>query len=126
MLTPGDLRPKLAIDDVISLSDLTPQLVSDFDRLEPFGAGNAAAKLATDWLEVYGEPRTVGAGGGHLQVTLTDGRQRCKGIAFGMAKHADDLLNHRKCRVAFQPIMNEWQGRRTVEMQIADFQFPDG
>ncbi|MBK8267043.1 MAG: single-stranded-DNA-specific exonuclease RecJ [Planctomycetes bacterium] len=125
MLTPVDLRPKLSIDDMVSLADLTPQLVSDFSRLEPFGAGNPPATLATDWLEVYGDPRTVGTNGSHLQVTLTDGRHRCKGIAFSMAKYADDLSNHRRCRVAFQPIMNEWQGRRTVEMQIADFQFPD-
>lgn len=125
MLTPVDLRPKLSIDDMVSLADLTPQLVSDFSRLEPFGAGNPPAKLATDWLEVYGDPRTVGTNGSHLQVTLTDGRHRCKGIAFSMAKYADELSNHRRCRVAFQPIMNEWQGRRTVEMQIADFQFPD-
>lgn len=125
LLTPADLRPKLRIDDVVDLSELTPRLVADINRLEPFGAGNAAPQFATEWLDLYGEPRTVGNGGTHLQLTLTDGRQRCKGIAFGMAKYQDELLDHRKCRVAFQPIINEWQGRRSVEMQIADFQFPD-
>jgi hypothetical protein len=34
------------------------------------------------------------------------------------------LLDHRRCRVTFQPIINEWNGRRSVEMQILDFQFP--
>lgn len=125
MLTPADLRPKLAIDDEVTLGDLSLSLVSDFGRLEPFGASNPAARLATGWLEVAGEPRVVGSGGAHLQVTLTDGVHRCKGIAFGMAKHAEDLANHRRCRAAFQPIVNEWQGRRSVEMQIVDFQFPD-
>ena len=47
-----------------------------------------------------------------------------KGIAFGQAKHRDALCDARRCRVAFAPILNEWNGRRTVEMQIADFQFP--
>ncbi len=125
MLTPADLKPKLQVDDVVGLPRLDEQLVADLARLEPFGSGNPSARLATDWLEVAGEPRVVGASGTHLQVTLGDGRTRCKGIAFGLAKLLPQLQDHRRCRVAFRPIMNEWNGRRSVEMQILDFQFPD-
>jgi len=60
-----------------------------------------------------------------LQVSLSEGGRRCKGIAFGMGKYADALMDHRRCRVAFRPILNEWKGRTTVEMQISDFRFPD-
>jgi hypothetical protein len=35
----------------------------------------------------------------------------------------EDLKQHRRCRVAFEPILNEFNGRRSVEMQIADLQF---
>jgi len=125
LLTPADLKPKLHLDDVITPARLDEQLVADLARLEPFGAGNAAPRLATDWLEVVGEPRAVGAAGTHLQVALGDGRTRCKGIAFGLAKLLPQLLDHRRCRVAFRPIINEWNGRRSVEMQIVDFRFPD-
>ncbi|HWL95548.1 MAG TPA: single-stranded-DNA-specific exonuclease RecJ [Phycisphaerae bacterium] len=124
LLTPADLRPKLTLDDEIGLDDLCPELVTAFERLEPFGAGNTTPRLASGWLELYGEPRAVGTNKSHLQVTLTDGRHRCKGIAFGMAASAASLQDHRRCRVAFEPIINEWQGRRTAEMQIIDFQFP--
>ena len=125
LLTPSDLRPKLRIDDVVSLDALTPQLVADLARLEPFGADNPAARLATDWLDLTDEPRVVGAGNAHLQVRFTDGRKSIKSIAFGMAKRRDELLDHRRCRVAFRPILNEWRGRTSVEMQVLDFQFPD-
>jgi len=125
LLTPADLRPKLRIDDEVRLDALNMSLVSDFAKLEPFGAGNASPRLATDWLEVVGEPRAVGASKSHLQVALTDGVRQCKGIAFGMAKHADDLKDSRRCRVAFEPITNEWNGRVSVEMRILDFRFPD-
>ncbi len=124
VLTPADLRPKLEIDDVVGLEQLDERLVEDLKRLEPCGAGNPPARLATDWLELVGEPRTVGASATHLQVLLGDGRRQCKGIAFGQAKLRPQLLDHRRCRVAFQPILNEWNGRRSVEMQILDFQFP--
>jgi hypothetical protein len=33
-------------------------------------------------------------------------------------------LRHRRCRVAFEPIINDFNGRRSVEMQIVDMQFP--
>lgn len=125
LLTPADLQAKLHIDDLVGPAELDVQLVNDFARLEPFGAGNPAPKLATDWLRVVGEPRAVGTTGTHLQVTLGDGRAQCRGIAFGKAKLLPQLLDHRRCRVAFQPIINAWQGNRTVEMQIEDFQFPE-
>lgn len=125
LLTHSDLRPKLRIDDEVNLSALNMSLVSDFARLEPFGAGNAAPRLATGWLDVVGEPRAVGASKTHLQVALSDGQKQCKGIAFGMAKHADALSDCRRCKVAFEPITNEWNGRVSVEMRILDFRFPD-
>lgn len=124
-LTPADLRPKLRIDAEVGLESLDTQLVRDLGRLEPFGPKNPAPRLATDWLDVVGTPRQVGSGGSHLQVLLARGARRCKGIAFGMGKRQGDLMDHRRCRVAFRPILNEWQGRTSVEMQILDFRFPD-
>jgi single-stranded-DNA-specific exonuclease len=124
LLTPADLRPKLHVDDVVGLTQLSEQLVADLGRLEPFGAGNPSPKLATDWLDVVGDPRAVGGSGTHLQLTLGSGGTRCKAIAFGKANLLPQLQDHRRCRVAFQPIVNEWNGRRSVEMQVIDFQFP--
>ena len=124
ILSPADLRPRLEIDDIVSLAQLNEPLLADLAKLEPFGAGNPAPALATDWLELAGDPRAVGSPPNHLQVTLTDGHGQCKGIAFGQAKIRSQLLDHRRCRVAFRPILNEWHDRRSVEMQIFDFQFP--
>jgi single-stranded-DNA-specific exonuclease len=124
MLTPADLRPRLQLDDVVALEQLDESLVADLDRLEPCGAGNPPARLATDWLDVVGEPRAVGTGGTHLQITIAQGRRQCKGIAFGQAALRGTLLDHRRCRAAFRPILNEWNNRRSVELEIVDFQFP--
>jgi len=124
-LTAADLRPRLEIDDEVGLDALDEGLVKELARLEPCGAGNPAATFCSDWLEVVGDPRAVGASGAHLQVRLGDGRRQIKGIAFGQAKHAAALGTHRRCRVAFRPSINEWNGRRSVEMQVLDFQFPE-
>ena len=126
LLTHRDLTPRLRLDGEATLAELDEQLVRDLDRMEPFGAGNPAPRLATGWLNLAADPRTVGATQDHLQVVLADDRVQRKGIAFGMAKHRSSLMDHRRCRVAFQPILNEWQGRRSVELKIIDFQFPEG
>ncbi len=124
MVTSVDMRPRLKLDDEVALPLLDEKLVRDLGKMEPFGCGNPAPRLATEWLEVVGEPRVVGGAGEHLQVTLKqDGLMR-KGIAFGQAKHRSTLCDHRRCRVAFQPIVNEFNGRRSVELMIQDFQFP--
>ncbi len=61
----------------------------------------------------------------HLQVSFRQNGTRMRGIGFGQATSVEDLKQHRRCRVAFEPIVNEFRGRRSVEMQIIDFQFPD-
>lgn len=121
-LTPGDLQPQLRIDALANIAELVEPLMLDLARLEPHGAGNPSPRFATDWLDLVGEPRVVGAGGDHLQFTLAGGGLQRKAIAFGQAKMKDGLCSARRCRVAFQPILNEWNGRRNVEMQIADIQ----
>jgi len=124
-LTHADLTPRLRVDDVASLDSLDEQLVSDLARLEPYGNGNAEPRLATDWLQLAGEPRAVGANKEHLQLTLKQGSTVRKGIAFGMASRIPELLDHRRCRVAFRPMLNEWNGRTSVEMQVIDLHTPN-
>ena len=41
-----------------------------------------------------------------------------------LSSHLEDLKQHRRGRLAFEPIINEFNGRRTVEMQMLDLQFP--
>ncbi len=123
-LTNADLAPKLRLDDVATLDCLDERLVADLSRLEPFGSGNSEPRLATDWLELAGEPRAVGSNKEHLQLTLREGSAIRKGIAFGMASRIPELLDHRRCRVAFRPILNEWNGRTSVEMQVIDMHTP--
>jgi len=124
-LTHADLSPRLRIDDIASLDSLDERLVQDLARLEPFGNGNADPRLATDWLQLAGEPRAVGANKEHLQLTLKQGSTVRKAIAFGMATRIPELLDHRRCRVAFRPMLNEWNGRTSVEMQVIDLHTPN-
>ncbi len=116
--------PKLRIDAEVPLSSLDDRTVMAIRNLGPFGEGHPKPLFATDWLELAQEPRCVGKNQDHLQVVLSGGNSVIKGIAFGAGELAEELKEHRQCKVAFEPIINEFRGRRSVEMQIVDFKFP--
>ncbi len=125
LLTGKDLEPALRLDAEIGLGDLIEPLVRDLERMQPFGTGNARPRFASGWLQLDNDPRIVGKTGEHLQFSLTDGATRRKAIAFGKKDCLQSLLDHRRCRVAFEPILNTWNGRTSVEMQVVDFAFPE-
>ena len=124
-LTAKDLQPAIELDAEVSLDELAEPVVRDIERLAPFGMGNPKPKFASPLLQLDGEPRTVGRGGQHLQFSLTDGKIRRKAIAFGQKDLLGSLLDHRKCRVAFKPILNTFNGRTSVELDVIDIAFPD-
>lgn len=123
-LTGADIRPKLRLDAEVALGELDLRTVQAILNLGPFGQGNPAPLLATAWVDLAAEPRCVGESGTHLTATFRDADAVLRAIAFGRAADQPKLQQHRRCRVAFEPIINDFNGRRTVEMRVADFQFP--
>jgi single-stranded-DNA-specific exonuclease len=123
-LTATDLQPQMRLEGVVSLDDLTEPVVNDLKRLGPFGPTNPKPRWATSWVELSGQPRVVGKNGNHLQLLVRQGQMVRKCIAFGQAGQEQALRDHRRCRLAFEPIVNEFNGRRSVELQVLDFQWP--
>lgn len=124
-LTARDLEPALRLDAEVRLGDLPDILVHELQKLQPFGMGNPKPKFATALLELAGEPRAVGKDGQHIQFALTDGRITRKAIAFNQRQMLQPLLDHRRCRVAFEPILDTYNGRTSVKFQIIDVAFPE-
>ena len=124
-VTESQLTSSLRIDAAIELSVLDEPLVRRMESLAPFGMGNPKPRLCTDWCDLAGDPRRVGQSAQHLQFALRRDNQVIKAIAFGRGELADELAAKRKCKVAFQPIINEYMGRRNVELKIDDIQLPE-
>jgi single-stranded-DNA-specific exonuclease len=121
-LTPVDLRPKLHLDDEVELVALTAEAVELLQRLAPFGECNPRPRLATQPVDLVEAPRAVGRSGAHLQFTVRQGSAYRKAIAFGRGGQVEQLADHPRVRVAFEPILNEWNGRRTAELKVIDWQ----
>jgi hypothetical protein len=58
-----------------------------------------------------------------LQFNLRQGRTYRHAIAFGRGRQLDQLRDHRRLRLAFEPILNEWNGRRKVELKVIDWKW---
>ena len=123
-LTAPQLAPRLRLDGQVRLDQLSEPVVRQLLDLGPFGQGNPRPVFATGEVSLVSEPRVVGRGEAHLQLNVSDGSVAMKGIAFNAADKMDPLADHRRCRLAFEPILNEFNGRCGVEMQVVDFQFP--
>jgi single-stranded-DNA-specific exonuclease len=117
------LPHRLTIDAEIPLHALTTGLMQAMDKLEPYGAGNPPPLLLADRLQIVGEPKKVGLGERHLSFRIRQGSKEMKTIAFGMADRYDELMSHGgQCCIVFTPRWNEWQGYKSVDIEVKDFQ----
>jgi single-stranded-DNA-specific exonuclease len=67
-------------------------------------------------------PRRIGSGERHLSFRFIQRNTRIRGVAFGKAEWADHLQNlNQPLDLAFHPVVNEFNGRRSVELQLLDW-----
>lgn len=118
----GTPSPELTLDAEVPLSALTPGLVAQLDRLEPYGSHNPRPRFLATELQIIGEPRKVGGGERHLSFRVQQGTTNLRAIAFGAGERCDELMaDQGRCCAVFTPRINDWNGRRSVEMDVADF-----
>lgn len=103
-------------DTVADLSQVTEELIAQLTTLEPFGSGNPQPVLQSKDLLVLGR-RHMGADGQHVKLTLQDGDMRLDMLAFNAPEHFFVEVGTR-VDVWYQPDVNEWQGRRSVEGRL--------
>ncbi|MCF7801665.1 MAG: single-stranded-DNA-specific exonuclease RecJ [Candidatus Marinimicrobia bacterium] len=112
------MNPRLNIEEVIQLSDINTQLIATLRRLGPFGPGNMRPIFASRGVQVVGFPRIVGVN--HLKFKVREGRQSVDAIGFGMGEHYEMLIANKPVDVAYVITENEWQGRRTIQLEVKD------
>ena len=122
-LAAEDLCPVLRIDAQVTSDDLSMDVVRRMQALAPFGMGNPAPRLVAKDCRLANEPRRVGKDGSHLQFHVRIGSGVFKAIAFSGADWAKPLSGGRPFALAFQPGINTYQGRSSVELTVCDIQW---
>jgi single-stranded-DNA-specific exonuclease len=122
-LTDEMLIPQLRLECLADLGQITAPLVSEMDRLGPFGHGNPKPLLCLQNVAVAAAPRRCGKDGDHLQLMVRQGHRTIKCIAFRSGELLDRLGPGAALDLAVVPALNEFNGRTSVELEIKDIQF---
>lgn len=126
--------PKVRIDAVMPMEDVTEELIEQLDRLAPFGTGNSRPLFAQKdmnlrFANVVGKDRSV------VKLILESQQGfKCDGIYFDAQEFEDNIvawfgreeydkllqrwLNNVVLNIAYYPAINEFNGNKTMQMQI--------
>jgi len=105
------------IDAQLCVAEITPDLLSDLDRLRPFGAGNEEPLFLLPNVRVAAISR-IGSGGRHLRFAVEEDGRRLSGVAFRReeipvsASGRSDLL--------FAVRENVYRGARSLQLLLRD------
>jgi len=124
------LAARLTIDAAVRFSDLNLSLYEEIEKLAPFGLGNSCPIFATTGV-IIEAIRRVGRDKNHLKLILDDPLTRKieetpalfssahqEAIGFGQGERV--LKVGEKIDVAYSLLVNEWGGRRKLELKIED------
>jgi single-stranded-DNA-specific exonuclease len=125
-LSPEQLRKELLIDAEVPLGILTSRVVEEIETLEPYGIGNPRPLLLAHRVRAAGDPRVMGDRKNHLRLRFLQGNVGMKAVAWNMGYRAAELPDGTICSVVVQPGINEWNGRREVQLEVKDIQIHQG
>jgi RecJ OB domain/DHHA1 domain len=117
------LKPLVKIDAEAEISDLTLALYQKIDELHPCGMENPDPVFWTSNVRVV-EQQAIGQNQAHLKVLLAKGGGAgIKAIAWrwGEYRPLPNLID-----IAYRLRLNEWNGARSVELELIGARLPNG
>ena len=118
-LRPEDLQPPLRIDAEVGLDEINFDSLAELEKLKPTGQGNPAVQFCARNLSHQRPLQRIGVEKRHVKMWVTD----------GMATHeaawwngGEKSLPVGKFDLAFAPQINQFNGNRTVQLKLLDWQ----
>ena len=122
-LTEDDLQMKVSIDMRLPFPYINEELIHELKILEPFGKGNGKPLFAESKLRVI-QPRIFGKNRNVLKCRLEDQQgNQMEAVYFGEV--GDCLQQMEKKQImsfTYYPSINEYMGRRTIQLTIVNYQ----
>lgn len=109
----------LVLDDKLSLSDLSLDLIKGLSRLAPFGMDH---KKPVFWLTnvLVKQARTMGQGNAHLKLRLEQGEAQYDLVAFGQGHLLQEYQQATGLELAVSLSVNQWNGATTLQLMLED------
>lgn len=110
--------PEILIDAEITLKDATMKFLEIVSQMEPFGPDNPQPVFIARGLQDTGYSKVVKEQ--HLRLSVKQNGYTLQGIGFNLAHKTALLATGKPLDVVFHLDVNEWQGKRSVQMRILD------
>lgn len=137
-LKESDFIPKLTIDSQVPVCDISMDLISDIENLEPFGKGNPGPVFGDKNINVE-RFYILGANKNTLKLVLnTKNHNRIDALGFNKVdkfvqiltdaygpQKTQEILRYQRCGIkldlAFVPTLNTYNGITSVQLKLIDF-----
>jgi single-stranded-DNA-specific exonuclease len=117
-LQPQDLHPPLRLDAEVTLDELNFNTLDELEKLKPTGMGNPAVQFCSRNLAHKKPLQRIGAGKQHVKMWVTDGAVTHEAVWWNAGEGS---LPVGKFDLAFAPVLNEFNGRTTVQLKVLDW-----
>ncbi|MCX6639725.1 MAG: single-stranded-DNA-specific exonuclease RecJ [bacterium] len=121
VITDDDLIPKLNIDAVINLDEITPVVVKTLREFAPFGPKNMKPNFVTYGLEIVGSPRIVGSN--HLKFKVRQPGHSSAvydAIGYNLGHLLPITENNRAIDMVYTVEENEWMNQVNLQLSAKD------
>jgi single-stranded-DNA-specific exonuclease len=117
-LKPDELQPPLRLDAEVGLDELTLDRLAELNRLHPTGQKNPAVQFCARSLAHSRPLQRIGADKQHVKMWVTDGVGTHEAVWWGAGQGS---LPVGKFDLAFAPQINEFKGRKQVQLKVLDW-----
>ncbi len=115
-----DLKPSLNIETEIDLSLVDEKFLEQIERFAPFGEGNPRPVFLSRQINIV-DVAKLGWDGRHLRLKLRNSTSKVKtALGFGQAEEWPDLKIGDTIDLAYYMELNEFNGKREVQLRIID------
>ena len=115
---PEDLQPPLRLDAEVGLDEMTLESLGELARLKPTGQGNPPVQFCARGVTHQRPLQRMGADKQHVKLWVTDGAVTHETVWWN---GGDKSLPVGKFDLAFMPQVNEFNGRRLVQLKVLDW-----
>ena len=117
-LKPEDLQPPLRLDAEVGLDEMTLESLGELACLKPTGQGNPPVQFCARGVSHQRPLQRMGADKQHVKMWVTDGAVTHEAVWWNGGGQS---LPVGKFDLAFAPQINEFNGRRTVQLKVLDW-----
>lgn len=118
-LKPENLVKKINVDAELELKQVDEELVTEIEKLEPYGEGNPQPKFLLRGLSVL-DIVFMGVEGQHLKLKLKDNGKTINAVGFNQSELWQDLNVGDKIDLVAYLGINSFNGNTEVQLRIVD------